>query len=78
MKRKRPTGKRNIRNVEKYKTFIRSSKSHTERLIKLNALTMLSELPTEINLELHQTEELYKKTLSSQRERNDENTSHDR
>jgi hypothetical protein len=38
--------KKRLKETEKYKTtFIRSSKSHTERLIELNARTILSEIP---------------------------------
>lgn len=70
--------KRNIRNVEKYKTvFIRSSKSHTERLIELNARTMLSELPHGNQFRITSNGRIVKKTPSTQRERGDENISHD-
>lgn len=70
--------KRNIRYVEKYKTvFIRSSKSHTERLIELNARTMLSELPHGNQFRITSNGRIVKKTPSTQRERGDENISHD-
>lgn len=70
--------KRNIRNVEKYKpVFIRSSKSHTERLIELNARTMLSELPHGNQFRITSNGRIVKKTPSTQREHGDENISHD-
>lgn len=38
--------KRKLREIEKFKTvFLRSSKTHTERLIELNARTILNEMP---------------------------------
>lgn len=70
--------KRNIRNVEKYKTVsIRSSKSYTERLIELNARTMLSELPHGNQFRITSNGRIVKKTPSTQRERGDEKISHD-
>lgn len=69
--------KRNIRRVEYKTVFIRSSKSHTERLIELNARTMLSELPHGNQVRITSNGRIVKMTPSTQLERGDENIFHD-
>ena len=60
--------KRKLRDTQKYKSvFLRSSKTHTERLIELNARTILHELPQGNQFRITSNGRIVKKTPSSQR-----------
>lgn len=64
--------KRKLREVDAYKTeFIRSSKSHTERLIELNARTLLNEIPNGNQFRITSNGRIVKKRPESDKERSD-------
>lgn len=59
--------KRDLQNVEAYKSvFLRSSKSHTERLIELNAKTILNQIPNGNQFRITSNGRIVKKTQNSQ------------
>lgn len=64
--------KRKLREIDAYKTeFIRSSKSHTERLIELNARTLLNEIPNGNQFRITSNGRIVKKRPESDKERSD-------
>lgn len=65
-------GKRKLREVDAYKSvFIRSSKSHTERLIELNARTLLNEIPNGNHFRITSNGRIVKKRPESDREQSE-------
>lgn len=63
---------RKLREVDAYKSvFIRSSKSHTERLIELNAHTLLNEIPNGNHFRITSNGRIAKKRPEADREQSE-------
>jgi hypothetical protein len=66
--------KRRLRETEKYRNvFLRGSKTHTERLLELNARTLLNELPHGKDFRVAANGRIIRKTNSAQQHSQQEN-----